>query len=64
MDGVHQGLQVLQYPGMVNVVADVLSRKPKHRLSALRCSLTLSEFDFDFRPQTGRCIILLGTIMV
>jgi len=38
------------HPGKASVVADALSRKPRGRLAALRCSfyrdlVTLSEFD-------------------
>jgi hypothetical protein len=55
------------HPGKANVVADALSRKPRRRLSAIRCSLfrdlvTLSEF--DWQRQSGSSSVFLGALQV
>ena len=55
------------HPGKANVVADAVSRKPRWRLSALRCSLyrdlvTLCEF--DWRQQSSGSSVYLGALQV
>jgi len=55
------------HPGKANVVADALSRKPRRRLAALRCSFyrdLLTLIEFDWRQQSSRSSVFIGTLQV
>jgi len=55
------------HPGKANVVADALSRKPRRRLAALRCSFyrdLLTLIEFDWRQQSSGSSVFVGTLQV